>query len=30
LNNAGFGTHASGLGYLGGATGGGVVFALRG
>ncbi|KAF7352604.1 Secreted protein [Mycena venus] len=29
LNNAGFGTHASGLGYLGGASGGGVVFALR-
>lgn len=30
LTNAGFGTHASGLGYLGGASGGGVVFALRG
>lgn len=30
LNNAGFGTHASGLGYVGGASGGGVVFALRG
>ncbi|KAJ7368556.1 hypothetical protein DFH08DRAFT_28596 [Mycena albidolilacea] len=29
LTNAGFGTHASGLGYLGGASGGGVVFALR-
>ncbi|KAK7061860.1 secreted protein [Favolaschia claudopus] len=29
LNNAGFGTRASGLGYVGGASGGGVVFALR-
>lgn len=30
LDNAGFGTRASGLGYVGGATGGGVVFALKG
>ncbi|KAJ7682563.1 hypothetical protein DFH06DRAFT_1161543 [Mycena polygramma] len=29
LKTDGFGTHASGLGYLGGASGGGVVFALR-
>ncbi|KAJ7228433.1 hypothetical protein GGX14DRAFT_345881 [Mycena pura] len=29
LTNAGFGTHASGLGYIGGASGGGAVFALR-
>ncbi|KAF7301879.1 Secreted protein [Mycena indigotica] len=29
LTNAGFGTHASGLGYIGGAKGGGVVFALK-
>jgi hypothetical protein len=30
LSNAGFGTHASGLGYVGGAAAGGVVFALKG
>lgn len=30
LDNAGFGTRASGVGYLGGAKGGGVVFGLKG
>lgn len=30
LTNAGQGTRAAGLGYVGGASGGGVVFALRG
>lgn len=30
LGNAGFGTRAAGLGYLGGANAGGVVFGLRG
>ncbi|KAF8641797.1 hypothetical protein AX16_009778 [Volvariella volvacea WC 439] len=29
LNNAGFGTKAAGLGYIGGATGGGIAFALK-
>ncbi|KAF8893062.1 hypothetical protein BD779DRAFT_1610011 [Infundibulicybe gibba] len=29
IDHAGFGTRASGLGFVGGATGGGVVFALR-